>query len=205
MVASREVEIRYYGGVGRQRGRGFGALAQVLGRTAIPFLSKYIVPAAKRVGADFLEIAVPKNAGVVSGRKMSRQLQRMWEDRLWENSWVKVAGNGVRAESFQQNLHNKSVGRGETFLQTFLVGHVKQQFSVPTFCGIVRKSWKESSNCSRCPLLAWTRKLSNYRTRWKLHRVWISNRSDLKRWFETVFVGIEAQICQRSWLRYIWE
>ena len=31
MVASREVEIPYYRGVGRQRGRGFGALAQVIG------------------------------------------------------------------------------------------------------------------------------------------------------------------------------
>ena len=69
MVASREVEIPYYRGVGQQRGRGFGALAQVVGRTAIPFLRKYIVPAAKRVGADLLEFAVPQIAEVVSGRK----------------------------------------------------------------------------------------------------------------------------------------
>ena len=69
MVASREIEIPYYRGVGRQRGRGFGALAQVIGRTAIPFLRKYIVPAAKRVGADLLEFAVPEIAEVASGRK----------------------------------------------------------------------------------------------------------------------------------------
>ena len=69
MVASRQVEIPYYRGVGRQRGRGFGALAQVIGRTAIPFLRKYVVPAAKRVGADLLEFAVPEIAEVVSGRK----------------------------------------------------------------------------------------------------------------------------------------
>ena len=69
MVASREVEIPYYRGVGRQRGRGFGALAQVIGRTAIPILRNYIVPAAKRVGGDLLEIAVPEIAEVVSGRK----------------------------------------------------------------------------------------------------------------------------------------
>ena len=37
MVALRQVEIPYYRGVGRQRGRGIGALAQVIGRTAIPF------------------------------------------------------------------------------------------------------------------------------------------------------------------------
>ena len=69
MVASREVEIPYYRGVGTQRGRGFGELAQVIGRTTIPFLRKYMVPAAKRVGADLLEFAVPEIAEVVSGRK----------------------------------------------------------------------------------------------------------------------------------------
>ena len=69
MVASRQVEIPYYRAVGRQRGRGFGALAQVFGRTTIPFLRKYVVPAAKRVGADLLDFAVPETAEVVSGRK----------------------------------------------------------------------------------------------------------------------------------------
>ena len=67
MVASRQVEIPYYRGVGRQRGRGFGALARLIGRTEIPFLRKYIVPAAKRVGADLLEFAAPEIAEVVSG------------------------------------------------------------------------------------------------------------------------------------------
>ena len=60
MVASRQVKIPYYRAFGRQRGRGFGALAQVLGRTAIPILRKYVVLAAKRVGADFLDFAVPE-------------------------------------------------------------------------------------------------------------------------------------------------
>ena len=42
MVASREVELPYYKGMARQRGRGFGALAQVIGRIAIPFLKKNV-------------------------------------------------------------------------------------------------------------------------------------------------------------------
>ena len=69
MVASRQVEIPYYRAVGRQRGRGFGALAQVIGRTAVPFLRNCIVPAAKRVGADLLEFAAPEIGEVISGRK----------------------------------------------------------------------------------------------------------------------------------------
>ena len=69
MVASRQVEIPYYRAVGRQRGRGFGALAQVIGRTAFPFLRNYVVPAAKRIGADMLEFAAPEIGEVFSGRK----------------------------------------------------------------------------------------------------------------------------------------
>ena len=46
MVALNTLELPYYRGIGRQRGRGFGALAQVIGRTAIPSLRKSIVPAA---------------------------------------------------------------------------------------------------------------------------------------------------------------
>ena len=69
MVASKQVEIPYYRGFGRQRGRGFGALAQVIGRTVISFLRQYVVPAAKSIGADMLEFAVPEIGEVISGRK----------------------------------------------------------------------------------------------------------------------------------------
>ena len=69
MVASRQVVIPYHRAVGRQRGRGFGALAQVIGRSAFSFLRKYVVPAAKSLGGDLLEFAVPEIAVVVSGRK----------------------------------------------------------------------------------------------------------------------------------------
>ena len=69
MASSRQVEILYHRGFGRQRGRGFGALAQVNGRNAIPFLRKYIVPAADRAGADLLEFAAPEVGEFFSGRK----------------------------------------------------------------------------------------------------------------------------------------
>ena len=69
MVASRQVEILYYRAVVRQRKRGFGALAQDIGRTSIPYLRKYIVPAAKRIGAELLEVAAPEIGEVINGRK----------------------------------------------------------------------------------------------------------------------------------------
>ena len=73
MVAPRQVEIPVYRSIGRQRARGFVALAQNTERTAIPFLRKSIVPAAKRVGADLQRLSV------VEG--ISKQLQRVCENR----------------------------------------------------------------------------------------------------------------------------
>ena len=70
MVASNTLEVPYYKGFGRQRGRGFGALAQFIGKTIILFLRKNIVPAAKRVGADLLEFAEPEVADVFSGKNI---------------------------------------------------------------------------------------------------------------------------------------
>ena len=148
MVASRQVEIPYYRAVGRQRGRGFGALEQVIGRTAIPFSRKFIVPAAKRIGADVLEFAAPEIGEVISGRKSFMSAaksvgKQTLRKQLGERSQRKRSA----AESFQQKLLNTPVGREETFLQTFLVDRVKQQISVPTFCGSVWKSWRESPSC----------------------------------------------------------
>ena len=153
MVASRQVEIPYHRGVGQQRGREFGSLAQVIGRTAIPFLRKHIVPAAKRIGADMLEFAAPETGEVISGRKSLKTAAKSVGEQTLKNKWGKEAGKGLQAESFEQNLLNDPVGREETFLQTFLIDHVKQQFSVPTFCGSVWKSWRESPNC-RCPVFS---------------------------------------------------
>ena len=82
MVASRQVEIPYYRAVGRQRGRGFVALAQVIGRTAIPLLRKYVVPAAKRIGADMFEFAAPEMERLLALEKLSRWLQIVWESKL---------------------------------------------------------------------------------------------------------------------------
>ena len=104
MVASRQVEIPYYRGVGRERGRGFGALAQVIGRTAIPFLRKYIVPAAKRIGADLLEFAVPEIAEVVSGRKNFKTAAKSVEKQALE----KQLGKGSRKRTASRTIPTKS-------------------------------------------------------------------------------------------------
>ena len=66
MVA--DSDLPYFRGYARQTDRGFGALAQTIGRTAIP-LRRYVVPAAKRAGADLIEIAAPEIGNVLTGKK----------------------------------------------------------------------------------------------------------------------------------------
>ena len=68
MVAQSSADFPIFWGHARQRGWGVRALAQTLGRTAIPFIKKYTVPAAKRIGRDLFEIAAPEIGEVVSGR-----------------------------------------------------------------------------------------------------------------------------------------
>lgn len=62
-------QLPYFRGHARQRGRGFGALAQTFGRTAIPFIRRYVVPAAKRVGADLISAAAPDIGDLLTGKK----------------------------------------------------------------------------------------------------------------------------------------
>ena len=131
MVASSQVEIPYYRGVGRQRGRGFGALAQDIGRTAIPFLRKYIVPAAKRVGADLLEFAVPGIAEVVIGRKSFKTAAKS----VGKQTLKKQLGEGSRRRGLQADGTKGAVG-------VWQAGS-KQRRIIPT------KSTKQSSRSRR--------------------------------------------------------
>ena len=104
MVALRQIEISLYRGIGRQRRRGFGALGQVFGRTAIPFMHKYIVPAAERVGADLLELAAPEIAVVVSGRKSFRRAAKS----VGRQTLRKQMGSGNRKRSASRVISTKS-------------------------------------------------------------------------------------------------
>ena len=104
MVASRQVEIPCYRGVGRQRGRGFGPFAQVIGRAASPFLRKYFVPAAKRVGADLLEFAVPETAEVFSGRKNFKTAAKS----VGKQTLKKQFGEGSRKTTASRVIPTKS-------------------------------------------------------------------------------------------------
>ena len=100
MVASNTLELPYYRVIERQKGRGFGALAQVIGRTAIPFLRKYIVPAAKHVVADLLEFAVPEVADVVSGKEKFKTAAKT----VGRQTLRKQLGAAKKRDAFQSKI-----------------------------------------------------------------------------------------------------
>ena len=104
MVASRQVKLPFYRGVCRQRGRGFGVLAQVFGRTALPIFRKYIVPAAQRVGADLLEFAAPGSAEVVSGGNNFRTGAKS----VGRHTLRKQLGSGSRTRTARKVIPTKS-------------------------------------------------------------------------------------------------
>ena len=58
----------YYRGTVRQRGSGIGSLALKVACHALPLLSKYVLPSAKRVGKDFALNLLPDLFDVVTGR-----------------------------------------------------------------------------------------------------------------------------------------
>ena len=150
MIASRQVEIPYYRAVGRQRGRGSGALAQVIGRAAIPGLRKNIVTAAKHIGADMLEFAAPEIGEVISGRKSSKSAgkkmgKQTLKKYLGERSRRRTGGGKQRRINPIKSKRS-SRSRRDIFTNNFLL-IMSKQFMVSTFCGSVWKSWRESPNC----------------------------------------------------------
>ena len=115
MVTSRQVEIPFHRTFGRQRGWGFSELAQVFERTAIPFLRKFVVQAAKPVGADLLQLAVPHILDVVSGRKNFKTAAKS----VGKQTLRKRLGGGSRKKSVSSVFPPKSAEQINHFFKRF--------------------------------------------------------------------------------------
>ena len=111
MVASRWVEIPFYRGAGRQQGRRFGEIAQVNGRNPIPCSRNYIIPAAKLIGAEFLQFAWPQTAEVLSGREKFKTATKSVRRQTLRKQLGSGSRNRTASRVIQQNLQNKPVRR----------------------------------------------------------------------------------------------
>ena len=81
--------------------------------TSIPFLRKYVVPAAKRIGADMLEFAAPEIGEVISGRNSFKTTASVGNSLEGGKENFKKSSVAVvnRGEKFFENLLNNPVGR----------------------------------------------------------------------------------------------
>ena len=85
------IDMPYFKGIPRQRGRGLGALALSVARTAIPIFRNFIVPAAKKVGRDFIKSAVPEIGEAISG---NQSLKRALKSSAKSTIRKQVGGGG---------------------------------------------------------------------------------------------------------------
>ena len=117
MVASQQREIPFFVGNGWHRGRGFCALAQVIGRTAFPLSRNYFVPIAKRVGADLLDFTAPEIAGVFIGRQNFKSAAKSVEETNSEKTveFLKKERNCEQSHSNKICKTNQSVAKRRFF------------------------------------------------------------------------------------------
>ena len=66
---AKQASLPHFSGHYRQRGCGFGALAAGIGRVAIPFARRVILPAAKKLGRELLMSAMPELIDVAMKKK----------------------------------------------------------------------------------------------------------------------------------------
>ena len=57
-------------------GAGLGAFALRVGRTAVPFLKKYVGPFVKQVGQNVLEATLPEGVSLIKGKKGKQSLNK---------------------------------------------------------------------------------------------------------------------------------
>ena len=71
----------------RQRGSGFGALAMGIGRVALPFARKLLVPAAKRIGKELIVQAAAKLIDIATRKKTPKQALKNTVKNKIKKSW----------------------------------------------------------------------------------------------------------------------
>ena len=188
---SKQVEISFYRGIGQQHGRVLRALAQIIGRTAINFWRKNIIPAAKHVGADLLEVAAPDIAEVFCCRKIFKIAAKS----VGRQTLRKQLASGRSKKSASRVIPKKSAKLTSRPLRDVFM-NLSQCSCQVIFDTTLLPFVTVSGNLRRkipVVVVRWTKNLNFYLTWWELHRVWFSDGSELLRWF-----GFVAEICQGS-------
>ncbi len=109
-----QASMPYFSGAARQRGSGIGSLALSIGRTALPIIKKFILPAAKRVGRDLVQQAIPEAIDVISGRTKPKQAFK----RVAKKTITKLlGGKGRKRKAVRRKRKSKRRSRADILEQ----------------------------------------------------------------------------------------
>ena len=100
---------------------------RVIGRTAIPFLRKYVVPETKRISADKLEFAAPEIGDVLSGKKSFKPAAK----NVGKQTLRKQLGEGERSRRREPQADGKK-GAAGVRQGSRVEGGSKQRKIIPT-------------------------------------------------------------------------
>ena len=70
---SRQATLPHFSGHARQRGSGIGSLALGVGRVALPFAKKVLLPAVKSIGKELFVQSLPELMEVASKKNLSNE------------------------------------------------------------------------------------------------------------------------------------
>ena len=79
---------------------------------------KNVVSVETRIGGDLFGTAAPDIGEVVSGRKKSKHLQKMCEQKFFGNNWEVEKNPSVEPDPFLKKIDRKPVALLKTFLTT---------------------------------------------------------------------------------------
>lgn len=101
---SQQSQLPYFGGHIRQRGSGIGALVAGVGRVALPFIKRVLLPAAKHIGRELFRQAVPEALEVLTKRKTAKQALK---DTISKTARKQVGGGTRRRRRRSVRIQKK--------------------------------------------------------------------------------------------------
>ena len=99
---TRQAVLPHFTGYSRQRGSGIGSLAAGVGRVALPFAKKFLLPAVKSIGKDLITNTLPELVEVVSKKKSPKQAAK---------SAIRKTINRLEVAKNDQSLNEKESQR----------------------------------------------------------------------------------------------
>lgn len=129
--------LPYFRGVPRQKGRGLGALAGTVIRTAFPIIKKFVIPAAKKIGRDVIGAAVPEIGEVVSGRQSVKRALKRTANTAIRNQIG--GGRAKRKRTYKKTLRSKRTSRKRAKKKTTISKKKRVQRSRDDFFSKVKE------------------------------------------------------------------